>query len=60
MRMIRCYLAVMRLSVSHVASSTLRKVPRNYCIGPVAALFRFSTEEEAIRLANDTEYGLAG
>ena len=28
--------------------------------GPVAAIFSFSTEEEAIRLANDTEFGLAG
>ncbi|QBD75949.1 NAD-dependent succinate-semialdehyde dehydrogenase [Ktedonosporobacter rubrisoli] len=28
--------------------------------GPVAALFRFTTEEEAIALSNDTEYGLAG
>ena len=27
--------------------------------GPVAAAFRFSSEEEAIRLANDTPYGLA-
>jgi succinate-semialdehyde dehydrogenase/glutarate-semialdehyde dehydrogenase len=27
--------------------------------GPVAPLFRFSTEEEAIRLANATDYGLA-
>lgn len=27
--------------------------------GPVAPIFRFKTEEEAIRLANDTEYGLA-
>jgi succinate-semialdehyde dehydrogenase/glutarate-semialdehyde dehydrogenase len=27
--------------------------------GPVATLFRFSTEADAIRLANDTEYGLA-
>lgn len=27
--------------------------------GPVAAVFRFETEAEAIRLANDTEYGLA-
>ena len=27
--------------------------------GPVAAIYRFDTEEEAIRLANATEYGLA-
>ena len=27
--------------------------------GPVAAIARFSTEEEAIRIANDTPYGLA-
>ena len=27
--------------------------------GPVAAIYRFETEGEAIRLANDTEYGLA-
>ncbi|ODP31086.1 NAD-dependent succinate-semialdehyde dehydrogenase [Pandoraea sp. ISTKB] len=28
--------------------------------GPVAALFKFSTEEEVIRRANNTPYGLAG
>lgn len=27
--------------------------------GPVAALYRFSTEDEAVATANDTEYGLA-
>ncbi|KAI5124870.1 hypothetical protein M0805_007302 [Coniferiporia weirii] len=28
--------------------------------GPVAALIKFETEEEVLKLANDTEYGLAG
>jgi acyl-CoA reductase-like NAD-dependent aldehyde dehydrogenase len=28
--------------------------------GPVVAVYRFRDEEEAIRLANDTEYGLSG
>ena len=27
--------------------------------GPLAPVFRFSTEEEAYRIANDTEFGLA-
>jgi succinate-semialdehyde dehydrogenase/glutarate-semialdehyde dehydrogenase len=32
---------------------------RDETFGPVAPLFRFRTEEEAIEMANDTEFGLA-
>jgi succinate-semialdehyde dehydrogenase / glutarate-semialdehyde dehydrogenase len=32
---------------------------REETFGPVAPLFRFRTESEAIRMANDTEFGLA-
>jgi succinate-semialdehyde dehydrogenase / glutarate-semialdehyde dehydrogenase len=34
-------------------------VSREETFGPVAPLFRFGTEEEAIAMANDTEFGLA-
>lgn len=45
--------------------TVLEKVPleaaiaREEIFGPVAPIYRFETEEEAIRLANDTEHGLA-
>jgi succinate-semialdehyde dehydrogenase/glutarate-semialdehyde dehydrogenase len=35
------------------------KVAREETFGPLAPLFRFRTEGEAIRMANDTEFGLA-
>lgn len=35
------------------------RVANEEIFGPVAPLYRFDTEEEAIRLANDTTYGLA-
>jgi succinate-semialdehyde dehydrogenase/glutarate-semialdehyde dehydrogenase len=48
------------------APTVLSDVPRNALIndeetfGPVAAITKFETEEEVIRLANDTKVGLAG
>ena len=35
------------------------RIANEETFGPVAALFRFNTEAEAVQLANDTEYGLA-
>jgi succinate-semialdehyde dehydrogenase / glutarate-semialdehyde dehydrogenase len=39
--------------------TTAIKVTKEETFGPVAPLFRFKDEAEAIRMANDTEYGLA-
>lgn len=35
------------------------RLSREEIFGPVSAIFSFSSEEEVIQLANDTEYGLA-
>ena len=35
------------------------KVARDETFGPLAAVFRFSDEAQAIQMANDTEFGLA-
>lgn len=40
------------------ANNTM-KISKEEVFGPVAPIFRFHTEEEAITMANDTEYGLA-
>ncbi len=36
------------------------QVQHEETFGPIAPLFEFETEEEAVELANDTEFGLAG
>lgn len=54
-----------RLGGRFVEPTVLADVTRDMAIfheetfGPVAALMRFETEDEAVRLANDTVYGLA-
>ncbi|TEA80066.1 NADP-dependent succinate-semialdehyde dehydrogenase [Allopusillimonas ginsengisoli] len=39
--------------------TTDMKVAREETFGPLAPLFRFSSDEEVIKLSNDTEFGLA-
>jgi succinate-semialdehyde dehydrogenase/glutarate-semialdehyde dehydrogenase len=43
--------------VTNVTTDML--MAREETFGPVAPLFRFETEAEAVRMANDTEFGLA-
>lgn len=40
-------------------ATTGMKFMKEEIFGPVAPVFKFETEEEAIKLANDTEFGLA-
>ena len=39
--------------------TTSMKVTNEETFGPVAPVFRFKTEQEAVQMANDTEFGLA-
>jgi succinate-semialdehyde dehydrogenase/glutarate-semialdehyde dehydrogenase len=39
--------------------NTQMKVAREETFGPLAPIFRFETDDEAVQLANDTEFGLA-
>jgi succinate-semialdehyde dehydrogenase/glutarate-semialdehyde dehydrogenase len=39
--------------------TTQMKVAREETFGPLAAVFRFDSEAEAVQMANDTEFGLA-
>ncbi|MCO5158386.1 MAG: NAD-dependent succinate-semialdehyde dehydrogenase [Aquamicrobium sp.] len=40
-------------------ATTKMRFAKEEIFGPVAPVFKFKTEEEAVALANDTEYGLA-
>jgi acyl-CoA reductase-like NAD-dependent aldehyde dehydrogenase len=43
-----------------VAATNQDRVAREEVFGPVAAVIPFSDEDEAVRIANDTPYGLSG
>ena len=43
-----------------VEASNADRIAREEVFGPVAAVIPFADEEEAVRLANDTPYGLSG
>lgn len=55
-----------KLNGNFFAPTVLSEVPHDAQLcgeetfGPVAALIKFETESEVIRMANDTDYGLAG
>ena len=42
------------------ADSNNARIAREEIFGPVATVLKFKTEEEVIRLANDSDYGLGG
>ena len=42
------------------ADSNNARVAQEEIFGPVATVIKFKTEEEVIKMANDSEYGLGG
>ena len=42
-----------------VGATQNMKIAREETFGPLAAVFRFATEQEGIAMANETEFGLA-
>jgi succinate-semialdehyde dehydrogenase/glutarate-semialdehyde dehydrogenase len=40
-------------------ATTMMRVATEETFGPLAAIFKFNTEQEAVSMANDTEFGLA-
>jgi acyl-CoA reductase-like NAD-dependent aldehyde dehydrogenase len=45
---------------SIVATGADSRLARDEIFGPVAAIIPFDTEEDAVRVANDSDYGLSG
>ncbi|OAM30050.1 aldehyde dehydrogenase [Eikenella longinqua] len=43
-----------------IAADNNSRIAREEIFGPVATVIKFKTEEEVIKLANDSEYGLGG
>lgn len=60
MKIVRLFLFLSDCMVQRLAYLLSVKQVKEEIFGPIMAIQRFETEDEAIRLANDTAYGLAG